>query len=43
MRQQNQHLKHLPSLWTRSYLASTAGHISSETIKRYVEEQKIRG
>ncbi|BFI74474.1 IS200/IS605 family transposase [Sulfurisphaera ohwakuensis] len=26
-------------LWTRSYFVSTAGNISSETIKKYVEEQ----
>ncbi|ERI11690.1 hypothetical protein HMPREF0083_00210 [Aneurinibacillus aneurinilyticus ATCC 12856] len=37
------HLRHLPSLWTRSYFVSTAGNVSSETIKRYVEQQKIRG
>ena len=30
----------LPSLWTRSYFVSTDGHVSSETIKKYVEEQK---
>ena len=30
----------LPTLWTRSYFVSTHGHVSSETIKRYVEEQK---
>ena len=29
-------------LWTRSYFASTAGEVSSETIKRYVEMQKKR-
>lgn len=32
----------LPSLWTRSYFVSTAGNVSSETIKRYVEEQQTR-
>ncbi|WP_038020273.1 IS200/IS605 family transposase [Synechococcus sp. PCC 7335] len=32
----------LPSLWTRSYLVSTAGNVSGDTIKRYVEEQKTR-
>lgn len=32
----------MPSLWTRSYFASTAGHVSGDTIKRYVEEQKSR-
>ena len=30
----------LPTLWTRSYFVSTHGHVSSEAIKRYVEEQK---
>lgn len=30
----------LPSLWTRSYFVSTAGQVSGDTIKRYVEEQK---
>ncbi|WGU95717.1 IS200/IS605 family transposase [Paenibacillus dendritiformis] len=43
LRQEFEHLKHLPSLWTRSYFVSTAGIVSSETIKRYVEEQKTRG
>ena len=32
-------LRRLPSLWTRSYFASTAGNVSSETIKRYIEQQ----
>lgn len=36
------HLQHLPSLWTRSYFVSTAGNVSSETIKQYVENQKKR-
>lgn len=30
----------LPTLWTRSYFVSTHEHVSSETIKKYVEEQK---
>ena len=30
----------LPSLWTRSYYVGTAGHVSAETIKRYIEEQR---
>lgn len=33
-------LKKLPSLWTRSFFASTAGNVSSETIDRYIEAQK---
>lgn len=32
----------MPSLWTRSYFVSTAGNISGDTIKRYVEKQKSR-
>ncbi len=30
-------------LWTRSYFVSTAGNVSSEAIKKYVEEQWGRG
>lgn len=30
----------LPTLWTRSYFASTHGHISDDMIKKYIEEQK---
>ena len=33
-------LKKLPSLWTRSFFASTAGNVSSEAIARYIEAQK---
>ena len=43
LRQEFKHLAHLPSLWTRSFFVSTAGNVSSETVKRYVEEQKTRG
>ncbi|MBU3092200.1 IS200/IS605 family transposase [Clostridium sp. CF011] len=35
-------LKKMPSLWTRSYFISTAGNVSSETVKKYVENQKTR-
>ncbi len=34
--------RRLPTLWTRSYFVSTHGHVSSGTIKKYVEEQKSR-
>jgi putative transposase len=34
------HLLKLPSLWTRSYFASTAGNVSADTIKRYLEAQR---
>ena len=43
LRQEFKHLKHLPSLWTRSFFVSTAGNVSSDTIKMYIEEQKTRG
>ncbi len=33
-------LKKLPSLWTGSYFASTAGNVSKETIQKYIEAQK---
>ena len=32
----------LPTLWTRSYYCESIGHISEDTIKRYIEEQKSR-
>ncbi len=35
-------LAHMPSLWTRSYFVSTAGNVSSKTIKWYVDTQKTR-
>jgi putative transposase len=30
----------LPSLWTHSYYAGTAGYVSAETINRYIEAQR---
>ena len=43
LRQEFPHWRPLPSLWTRSFFVSTAGNVSRETIKRYVEAQKKRG
>ena len=43
LRQEFKHLQHLLSLWTRSFFCSTAGNVSSETIARYIAEQKTRG
>lgn len=40
LRQKYKHLLRLPSLWTRSYFASTAGNVSAEIIKKYIEAQK---
>lgn len=39
LRQEFPHLLKLPSLWTRSYYCGTAGHVSSETIKKYIANQ----
>jgi len=39
LRKKYRHLLKLPSLWTRSYFASTAGNVSAETIQRYIEAQ----
>ena len=30
----------LPCMWTRSYHAGTVGHVSEETVKKYIENQK---
>ncbi len=32
----------LPSLWTRSYYCESVGHISEETVQKYIEDQKNR-
>ena len=35
-------LSQMPNLWTRSYFVSTGGNVCSETIKKYVENQRER-
>jgi putative transposase len=35
-------LLRLPSLWTNSYFVSTAGNVSSDTIRKYIESQHTR-
>jgi len=42
LRKEFPHLLKLPSLWTRSYFCGTAGQVSGDTIKRYVEQQKTK-
>ncbi len=32
----------LPSLWTRSYYCESVGHISEETVQKYIKDQKNR-
>lgn len=40
LRDECKKLSAMPGLWTRNYLVSTAGTISSETINQYVETQR---
>ncbi|MCC6444310.1 MAG: IS200/IS605 family transposase [Armatimonadetes bacterium] len=40
MRAQYPVLLKLPSLWTRSYFASTADNVSSDIIPRYIERKE---
>jgi len=40
LRQEFPHLLKLPSLWTSSYFVSTAGNVSSDTVRKYIEEQR---
>jgi putative transposase len=41
LRQKYPHLRsRLPSLWSRSYYVGTIGHVSEETVKRYIEAQQ---
>ncbi len=42
LRKEFKALNFLPSLWNRSFFVSTAGNASSDTIKKYVDEQKTR-
>jgi REP-associated tyrosine transposase len=39
LRKEFPHLLKLPSLWTRSFFLSTAGNVSQETIRKYIERQ----
>lgn len=43
LRDKYHQLSGMSSLWTRSYFVSTAGTVSSETIKWYLDTQKTRG
>jgi len=39
LRKEFSHLRRMPSMWTTSYFASTAGKVSEETIRRYIQAQ----
>ncbi len=38
LRNKYPYLKTLPSMWTKTYYVGTAGNVSAEVIKRYIEE-----
>ena len=40
LRKEFPELLKLPTLWTPSYFVSTAGNICTETVKRYIEDQR---
>lgn len=41
LRNEAQWLKsRLPTLWSRSYYCESVGHISEDTVKKYIEDQK---
>lgn len=40
LRQEFPELLKLPSLWTHSYFVSTAGNVSNETVRRYIENHR---
>ncbi|AFZ45666.1 transposase IS200-family protein [Halothece sp. PCC 7418] len=40
LRREFPELKKLPTLWSPSYFVSTAGNVSSETIKMYIDNQR---
>jgi putative transposase len=39
LRREFPQLRKLPSMWTRSFFLSTAGNVSQETIRKYIERQ----
>lgn len=40
LRDEFPHLKKLPSLWTPTYFVATAGQVSTEVVRQYIESQK---
>ncbi len=40
LRKEFPQLLKLPTLWTPSYFVSTAGNICTETVKKYIAQQK---
>lgn len=42
LRKEFEHLRRMPSMWTTSYFASTAGEVSEQTIAKYINGQGTR-
>jgi putative transposase len=42
LREKYPSLRRMPSMWTRSFFVSTASNVSSQTINKYVAQQKSR-
>ena len=42
LRKEFEQLAKMPGLWTRNFFVSTAENVCSDTIKKYVENQKTR-
>jgi len=40
LREEFPSLKKLPSLWSPSYFVATTGQVSTETIRKYIENQR---
>lgn len=41
LREEFPHLGRLPTLWTSSYFVSSAGNVSSVTVRKYIEVQRV--
>jgi len=41
LRNKYMELRKIPCLWTKTYFASTAGNVSSETIQKYIMAQSL--
>jgi putative transposase len=37
------HVKQFKNLWARGYYCGSAGHVSQEQVKRYIQEQMGKG
>jgi putative transposase len=40
LRKEFPELLKLPTLWTPSYFVSSVGNVSTETVRKYIEEQR---